>query len=158
MTTRPKLSIRLAIVAALVCSVFVFARNKEKDKDKENNSEVKFSARAELVLVPSLVTDKAGNHITGLKKEDFTVLENGIEQKLATFEEITSDARRMSRPGNPNEFSNSVASVCPPGFAQVSDGIGGPAGAGRPLYPYPERHPRHPRLHHRPSRAGGGTA
>jgi hypothetical protein len=43
------------------------------------------------VLIPTLVTDKSGNHVSGLKKEDFTVLENGAEQKIATFEEITSD-------------------------------------------------------------------
>lgn len=101
----------LAIISALACSNFAFAkpRDKDKDKDKENNSEVKFTARTELVLIPTLVTDKSGNHITGLHKEDFTVLENGAEQKVATFEEITSDARRLSRPRNPNEFSNSVA-------------------------------------------------
>jgi VWFA-related protein len=55
------------------------------------------------------VTDKSGNHITGLKKEDFTVLENGAEQKVATFEEIISDAHRVSRPKSVNEFSNALA-------------------------------------------------
>jgi VWFA-related protein len=96
------------LIAALACPAFVFASPRNKDKDKEDN-EVKFTARAELVLVPTLVTDKSGNHITGLKKEDFTVLENGAEQKIATFEEITSEAHRYSRPQNPNEFSNAVA-------------------------------------------------
>ncbi|MGA2355900.1 MAG: VWA domain-containing protein, partial [Terriglobales bacterium] len=61
------------------------------------------------VLIPTLVTDKSGNHITGLKKEDFTVLENGAEQKIATFEEITSDAHRWIRPRNPNEFGNTLS-------------------------------------------------
>ncbi|MGD1213543.1 MAG: VWA domain-containing protein [Terriglobales bacterium] len=107
MTIGRKLSCYVTIIAALACSIFVFA--KPKDKDKENNSEVKFTARSELVLIPTLVTDKSGNHIGGLKKEDFTVLENGAEQKIATFEEITSDAHRLSRPKNPNEFSNSLA-------------------------------------------------
>ncbi len=99
-----KVSCYLTIIAALACSIFLFAKPKDKD-----SSEVKFTARAELVLIPTLVTDKSGNHITGLKKEDFTVLENGAEQKIATFEEITSDAHRLSRPKNPNEFSNSLA-------------------------------------------------
>src|SRR5260370_42610527 len=105
MITGRKVSWYVALIAALVCSI-VFA--KPKDKDKDNNSEVKFTARTELVLIPTLVTDKSGNHITGLKKEDFTVFENGREQKVATFEEITSDAHRWSRPRNPNEFSNSL--------------------------------------------------
>lgn len=104
MTIGSKLYVYVAIFTALAGSVYLTA----KPNDKEN-SEVKFSARTELVLIPTLVTDKSGNHITGLKKEDFTVLENGAEQKIATFEEITSDPHRLSRPKNPNEFSNSMA-------------------------------------------------
>jgi VWFA-related protein len=106
MTIGRKLSY-ITIIAALACSIFVFAKPKGKDKEKDN-AEVKFTARTELVLIPTLVTDKSGNHIGGLKKEDFTVLENGAEQKIATFEEITSDAHRLSRPKSPNEFSNSL--------------------------------------------------
>jgi VWFA-related protein len=105
MTTGRKLSSNVAIIAA-ACSILLFA--KSKDKEKDNNSEIKFTARTELVLIPTLVTDKSGNHITGLKKEDFIVHENGVEQKVATFEEIASDAHRLSRPRNPNEFSNSL--------------------------------------------------
>jgi len=104
---------RYVFLAALVYCVFLVAvstnalpNNKDKEKD---NGEVKFTARAELVLIPTLVTDKSGNHVTGLKREDFTVLENGAEQKIASFEEITSDAHRLSRPQNPSEFSNSLA-------------------------------------------------
>src|ERR1019366_685677 len=104
MTIGRKLSCYVTIIAALACSNLVLA----KPKDKANNSEVKFTARTALVLIPTLVTDKSGNHISGLKKEDFTVLENGAEQKIATFEEITSDAHRLSRPKSPNEFSNSL--------------------------------------------------
>jgi VWFA-related protein len=103
MTIGRKLFCYVTIIGALACSVFVIAKPKDKD-----NAEVKFTARTALVLIPTLVTDKSGNHIKGLKKEDFTVLENGAEQKISTFEEITSAARRMSRPKNPNEFSNSL--------------------------------------------------
>jgi VWFA-related protein len=94
----------ITLIAALVCSLFVFASS----KDKENTSEVKFIARTELALIPTLVTDKSGKHVTGLKQEDFTVLENGAEQKVATFQEITSDPHLLSRPSNPEEFSNSA--------------------------------------------------
>src|ERR1039458_10328819 len=54
----------LTIVAAFAVSICAFAKDKE-------NSEVKFTARTELVLIPTLVTDKSGVHISGLKKEDF---------------------------------------------------------------------------------------
>ena len=83
-----------ALAVALAGSVVAFAGAADKDKGNGNTSEVKFAAGAKLVLVPTLVTDKSGNHISGLKQEDFTVLENGAEQKIATFEEITSDPHR----------------------------------------------------------------
>jgi len=99
-----------ALGVALACSAFVFAGAGGGDKGKDKDaSEVKFAAGAKLVLVPTLVTDKSGNHIGGLKQEDFTVLENGAPQKIATFEEITSDPHRLSRPRNPNEFNNALA-------------------------------------------------
>jgi VWFA-related protein len=82
-----------------------------KDKDKENNSEIKFTSRSELVLIPVLVTDKSGNHITGLKKDDFVVFENGSERQVSTFEEIASDPHPFTRPGNANQFSNSLGEV-----------------------------------------------
>jgi VWFA-related protein len=37
------------------------------------------------VLVPVIVTDKEGHHVTGLKREDFQVFENGVEQKISAF-------------------------------------------------------------------------
>jgi hypothetical protein len=90
---------------AFTCFVLLRAIPKEKD----DVPDVKFTLRTELVLIPVVVTDKSSNHITGLKKEDFTVLENGAEEKITTFEEVSSAANRFSRPDVPNEFSNSVA-------------------------------------------------
>jgi len=100
-----KVSLSVTLAAVLACSILVLAKPKENVDDFE----VKFTSRTELVLIPTLVTDKSGAYIGGLKKEDFTVLENGVEQKIATFEEVTSDTHRASRPTNPNEFSNSLA-------------------------------------------------
>ena len=68
--------------------------------------EVRFTARSELVLVPVLVSDKSGMHVSGLKKEDFTVYEDGAERQVTTFEEITSNNQRLARANNPKEFSN----------------------------------------------------
>ncbi|HEX6823980.1 MAG TPA: VWA domain-containing protein [Candidatus Sulfotelmatobacter sp.] len=48
-----------------------------------NTPAVRVSAR--LVLVDAVVTDKSGQRITGLTKDDFTVLENGKPQKISTF-------------------------------------------------------------------------
>ncbi len=94
---------RVAVIAGLAFSVFAWA----EEKRQENNHEEKFTARTELVLIPTLVTDKSGNHISGLKKEDFTVVENSSQRTIATFEEITSDPHLL-HPKNTNEFTNMV--------------------------------------------------
>jgi VWFA-related protein len=100
-----RLRVYLTVFAALAISTLGFAKDKDKNED---NAEVKFTSHTELVLIPTLVTDKAGTHISGLKKEDFKILENGSERQISTFEEITSDPRRLSRHETPGEFSNAV--------------------------------------------------
>jgi VWFA-related protein len=66
-----------------------------------------FKTRAELVTIPAVVTDKAGVHIQNLKKEDFIVLEDGVEQKIATFEEVQQPTNPVLRaPTQSNHFSN----------------------------------------------------
>ena len=37
------------------------------------------------VLVPVIVTDKKGHHVTGLKASDFRILEDGVPQEIASF-------------------------------------------------------------------------
>ena len=42
------------------------------------------------VLVPVVVTDRAGRRMTGLKQSDFRIFEDGVEQKLSAFTEESS--------------------------------------------------------------------
>ncbi len=73
----------------------------------DDEKKVEFRSETVLVQVPTVVTDKAGNHIHALKKEDFKVEENGKEQKIAVFEEVTAtNARLMPTRNPPGTFSN----------------------------------------------------
>ena len=94
----------LSVLSVFAVCLSSFAKDKDKDSD------VKFTSRTELVLIPTLVTDKAGTHISGLKKEDFRVLENGSERQISTFEEITSSPNRLVRSRDPDEFTNAITS------------------------------------------------
>jgi VWFA-related protein len=51
---------------------------------------VTFKSRSELVLVPVVVRDKYGRHISGLGREQFRVFEDGKPLRLTQFEEIKS--------------------------------------------------------------------
>src|SRR6266700_3208659 len=56
----------------------------------DQEGKLEFRTQSVLVQVPAVVTDKAGNHIHNLTKDDFRVLENGKEQKISTFEEVVT--------------------------------------------------------------------
>jgi len=48
-----------------------------------------------LVQLNVAVTDRKGNYISGLRPEDFSILEDNIPQKTATFEEGNEPTRRL---------------------------------------------------------------
>jgi VWFA-related protein len=79
-----------------------------QDNVVPSDSTAKFSAQTELVMVPVVVTDHSGAHLRALKKEDFSLLEDGKEQKIAFFEEMVTTPRPARRVTHPNEFSNTL--------------------------------------------------
>jgi len=64
----------------------------------------------DLVQLNVAVTDGKGNYITGLKPGDFTVLEDGIQQKVATFGEGNEVTRRLEEAGT-GDLKNAAGSV-----------------------------------------------
>jgi VWFA-related protein len=69
-----------------------------------------FSAKAQYVLVPVIVRDKSQAPVKGLKKEDFTILENGKSQPISSVEEINTTNAQIKQDSNLKEFSNSLDS------------------------------------------------
>ena len=72
-----------------------------------------FRANAELVLTNVVVRDaKTGEFVRGLKQSDFTVLENGKAQQIASFDFQTVD---MATPLNEATISGLAAGINGPG-------------------------------------------
>ncbi len=73
-----------------------------------NDKLLQFKSETTLIQVPVVVTDRSGSHVHGLTKADFTILENGKVQKIATLEEIVpAAANNTPIAGNPGGvFSN----------------------------------------------------
>ncbi len=79
-------------------------------KRAEDEGKVEFKSDVVLVQVPVVIVDKAGNHIPNLKKEDFTLLESGKEQKITAFEEVTANKSPLPAPESaPGEFHNAAS-------------------------------------------------
>jgi VWFA-related protein len=75
------------------------------------------------VLVPVIVTDGKGHHITGLKGSDFQILEDGVPQEIAAFSTDTAPsagaaaaslAASTARSPEPASASAAAASVAAP--------------------------------------------
>jgi Ca-activated chloride channel homolog len=54
-------------------------------EDKKAKDEQTIRVRVEMVSLPVVVSDKLGRRITDLKKEDFQVFEDGVQQEIAGF-------------------------------------------------------------------------
>jgi VWFA-related protein len=68
-----------------------------------------FRSRTVLVEVPAVVTDRSGKHIHNLTKKDFKVLEDGKQQQIAVFEEVSvGNARLAPHTTATGTFSNIV--------------------------------------------------
>ncbi|HWR34993.1 MAG TPA: VWA domain-containing protein [Clostridia bacterium] len=77
-------------------------------QEKTSDAAAKFRTQTNLVLVPVQVRSK-GQHVAGLSKEKFTLLQDGKEQKIAVFEEIRTTTQRLRRiPVGPKEFTNQL--------------------------------------------------
>jgi VWFA-related protein len=99
---------RTAAVLSLLATLAIFVSSVSAADQKPPVPT--FTARSELVLVPVIARDKSGAHIAGLKKDDFSVFQNGAEQKLAVFEEVNTTKTRLRKVKLPEgEFSNMVA-------------------------------------------------
>jgi VWFA-related protein len=67
-----------------------------------------FRSQTNLVLIPVQVRSH-GQHVPNLKQEAFTLLQDGKQQKISTFEEVRTSTQRLQRvPVGPREFSNQL--------------------------------------------------
>src|SRR5215472_6246188 len=108
MTTRFMRTIALiAVVAILNAPAGSAWQNKQESSQEQSKEPFKLSVATHFVLVPVIVTDKQGNHVTGLKAEDFELKEDGSVQKISRLDEMTADAVKVPAAAtSPKEFTN----------------------------------------------------
>lgn len=78
-----------------------------------------------LVQLNVAVTDKKGNYITGLRPEDFSIVEDGIGEKVATFAEGNEPARSLvgsADSGSPSAKASDLPKSAPNTFASLISG------------------------------------
>lgn len=91
---------------------------------KSDHAVYRIQRDVDMVQLNVAVTDNKANYVTGLRPRDFAIYEDGIPQKIATFEEATPISRRLVasapadlaeqgaaflRPGSPDRVSSLVS-------------------------------------------------
>ena len=98
---------RIAVMA-LLFTLAAHAASAQKPAPPPEKPPV-FSSRSELVLIPVVVRNH-NQFVSGLKPEQFTVLDDGKPRRLSIFEEGTAAKRTEPEPKplGPHEFSNNA--------------------------------------------------
>ena len=113
----PKLSKWLTAIIAvfsLLLATALFTQDKGPEQSPSKEPLFKFSVGTNLVLVPVVVNDKQGKHISGLTIDDFEIREDGNVKKISGFEEVTAETSVVERPAvAPNTFTNQVVATRP---------------------------------------------
>src|SRR6266481_2828422 len=79
-------------------------------QNSQQQPTVTFQSNSELVLVPVVVTDSKGKHVTDLSADDFTVLENSKPHIIKHFDRIRGAPAPDSRPAESGLYTNASSS------------------------------------------------
>ena len=90
----PKLSAYLSAIFSLCFAATAFTQANPQGQTASTDKQLfKLSVSTHLVLVPVIVTDKRGAHVTGLTAADFEVKEDGNLQRIVHLDELSAPCR-----------------------------------------------------------------
>jgi VWFA-related protein len=92
-------------VLVLASSAALLAQEAQKPQAPPPAETPTFPAQVEQVIVDVVVTDKKGTPIRDLKREDMTVLEDGVPQQIVSFEAVQVPDRPSEVPPPPPKVS-----------------------------------------------------
>ena len=99
---------RAVAISIALLSTLLPAGSQDVAPAKQQGEIATFKTKAELVLVPVIVTDKKGEHVHGLKKEDFAILEDDRPKEIKGFEVVHTEPRVMQPASSHDVFTNTV--------------------------------------------------
>jgi Ca-activated chloride channel family protein len=79
----------------------------------DTDSDTVFRVNVDMVQLNVAVIDRKGNYVTGLRPSDFEIVEDTMQQKLATFEEGNLGPIMLVNPSQPGTTPSSVSDSKP---------------------------------------------
>ena len=109
-------------LAVFLCSLsLLFLGGRARTSGQEDTSPIRVNVV--LVQLNVAVTDGKGNYISGLRPENFSIVEDKIPEKIATFEEGGEPVQRlMEGPGSPVQTVGAPAPAASQPQASPADG------------------------------------
>jgi VWFA-related protein len=89
------------LVPILLCVLVVSAQSQEKKESTKTTDNDVIKVTANLVSLDVIVKDKKGKALIDLKAEDFTVLEDGVPQKIEFFDSTLTNGSEAGQTANP---------------------------------------------------------
>jgi len=83
--------VKKSLLSVLLLSLLLVLGNERRTAAQDD----RILVNVVLVQLNVAVTDRKGNYISGLKPEDFSITEDNIPEKIATFEEGNEPTRRL---------------------------------------------------------------
>src|SRR5260221_5274985 len=112
--SRVQQAVSTALIATLMLTP-AFAQAPAQQPQPAKQSLYKFRVESELVLVNVVARDKQGNPVTDLKREDFTLLEDGKPQRVSSFDFDNLDTAPIVAAAGPSQqASNGPATPANP--------------------------------------------
>ena len=92
-------------VMVLASAAMLAAQEAQKPAAPPPSETPTFPAQVEQVIVDVVVTDKKGNPIKGLTKNDLSVSEDGVAQQVVSFEAVQVPSAPSEAPPPPPQVS-----------------------------------------------------
>jgi Ca-activated chloride channel homolog len=105
-------------------SVFFFCMLGGERRPAAQESSARLHVNVVLVQLSVAVTDRKGNYIAGLKPQDFSIVEDKIPEKIATFEEgsgLAGTSSVAARARDEGSAENAADAPAVPGPAHASE-------------------------------------
>jgi VWFA-related protein len=99
----------ITVVLFAICSHLVPAQAEKSQEPQKSQDEV-IKLKTQLVTMDVMVKNKKGKYITDLKAEDFTLFENGTQQKVEFFEPPLAAGIEANQPTSPSAQPKSAPS------------------------------------------------
>ncbi|HEY2544487.1 MAG TPA: hypothetical protein VGI46_00330, partial [Candidatus Acidoferrum sp.] len=122
--THTRISAIAFAVVLLQGNVSLFAQQSQPKPPADSQEQPTSSSirvTTELVLANVVVRDKKGNLVRDLKKEDFTLLEDGKKQKISTFDFENVDQLETAGAAEKTVTGEAAAAAGPAGVLKKSD-------------------------------------